>query len=277
LKKIFIMAIALSAFMAGIFSSKIFFKNNESNIPATVDQLVKCSGELARAEEYYGKAFLLFLSSIGMKLNVSQNTQLQQVLKNPKDYIEQTKVSTETHIEAEVPTVVVQDTQTVIDEQAAENNSQQVQDSEEKSNLLSRAKKFEIENPVNYLETSKAMGAKDQQLLKVNGQYKGKLYILSGKRKGEIHQIDLNIAYTLEAGKKPDGQYYLELSRDDGPYSTTSGSGGNEDIRLNPKDPRAIILNASPSSFFHFANAELRLANFYDGGKKMGVAVFKRK
>ena len=266
-------------FLIGIGVGKYAFES-EVNLPLnsavteTIVQQENCpvtdQSELEDAREYYGKAFLLFLTNLGMQLSNSQKRELELVVDNPKEYVENRDEQLET---ASAPEVDV-DKKENQPEALATIEVDEGYPPNWRRNIV-KANTFVIQDPLTYFGQSRVATPKDRVTRRLNGSYTGQLFIQAGKQKGEMHQVELTIDYSIEEGRGLQGNYSLIISKDNHPYSRMNGSGGNHDIRLNPNDPRAIILNASPDSFFHFANQELKLANFYDKGKKIGVAILQ--
>lgn len=143
-------------------------------------------------------------------------------------------------------------------------------DSKEKINSVVH----ELNDPALYSARAKPLS--DMKLVKTYiGNYSGKLFYLKSKYEGEVHDIKASIDF-YEDNKKINGHYFMSLTDESGrSYSTKRGEGGNQDIRKG-RDV-GVILDASPSSYFHFYDNSMRRANFYDEGKLVGYAIFERK
>jgi|GEM_PF-5656847 len=252
--------------------------------------------ELLRAKDYYGKAFLLFLANVGVQLNQMQKQNFNQMLDDPegwsKNYSEHIasnyrKKSTEVIVDLDAGKNGIGEAKKIHEnkeskrlykeENKKENNDDTKGMSEVMKGLRQRAKAYEIKKPLSYLEESGP--AKDEEIpaTKISGSYTGKINIMEGPNKDQAHLVEMTIDFTTDGSKLLDGHFFLQISNDSGPYSTTNGTGKNEDIRINPADPSRPIIQASPTSFFHFSNLKMELANFYDNGKYIGFATFMKK
>jgi hypothetical protein len=224
---------------------------------------------LGEAKKYYEKAFSLFLATIGAKLTSSEKNEFSKLMSDPKNYLAQNKrmgsnssgpiVDTGKEKRAR-PAMQFYGQQATITKKNLE-----VKD------LQKEAAKFVLKDSV--LFHARAIPVKEwgPAIEKVNGSFTGKLYRFD-KNPMEIEDMELHVNFGLNEENKVDGEFQLIISKDGKIYSDKRGSGGNGAIRVNPKDPTSILIDASPNSFFHGKLNDLSVLNYYYDGKHIGVA-----
>lgn len=132
-----------------------------------------------------------------------------------------------------------------------------------------------LDDPTIYHARSKYI-EKPEEIIKVNGLYVGDFFRLAGAHKGKVEEVNLTINFIADDKGKIDGSFSMKLIRDDKLYSNARGEGGNGDIRTNPSDSKSIIIEASPTTFFHFFDANLTQANVYENGEFVGIARLRK-
>lgn len=229
---------------------------------------VKDESELKKAKEVYAKAFQLFLANLGLKLDEEKKEKLQELLKDPSDFLANTieKSNTEVFIPREIDFTPSDWFKDYVQKEKA--NLKHITDDA----LISEAQKFILKDPALFYARSSLI-KKFPQIKKVLGNYKGVLFRIAGNNKGRRDDIQLGLDFAVKDEDSITGSFSLKLSADGEVYSNSQGQGGNGDIKI--KD-NSLIIEAGPGRFFHFRGEELDIANFYEGGKLAGFARFTK-
>lgn len=244
--------------------------------PPPPDMSAQHKQTLQEAASLYGKAFQLFLASLGVSLNKSQQEALQQLLDSPQSF----NRPAESLAYAEVP-----ESEKIVNPcvpaEALFHNPQKVrselklEQTDENSDLINRATKKILADPGLFqLRAQYATSIKDIHTL--NGQYTGVIIHVTGPNKGKVDSLTLRIDYRPKSASDSsalEGTCSLILSRDGVVYNDSTSSGENRRIRLNQGQ---LILEAGPNSFLHFTNRSLTEANFYSDHKFVGVAKLEK-
>jgi hypothetical protein len=212
------------------------------------------------------KAFLLFLASLGIKNSGQHKQAIEKIIKDPT-----------LEIAVQVAASPKQRSKQYLDQ--AFNILKQARElfsSEEISwGQIKIASENLLKEPTLFHAISKYI--KDpKHLTKVNGFYTGSLYRMGGKYKGEIEEVNLTINFSIKDDNKVDGSFKMVLIRDGHAYSNSVGEGSNGDVRINSTNSRSVIIESSPTTFFHFRTHELKNANVYEDGKFIGIASLHR-
>jgi hypothetical protein len=138
--------------------------------------------------------------------------------------------------------------------------------------LIDRASKFVLSDPVLFFARASLLNS-IEVMEPLNGTYNGKLYLHSGEKRGEVHDIELTINYRFSKEEELDGQYILRMSRQGNVYTNRNGSGGNNNVFTNEN---TLILNAGQGYKMHFKGPKLRIGNYYDREKLIGLVVLNR-
>jgi hypothetical protein len=222
--------------------------------------------DLKKAEEVYGKAFNLFLVSLGLKLSLNKREELQKLLKKPEKYIpERGDGEGQNYIPREIdfkPSTWFKDF--VQREKADLKNI-------EDDKLLRDVQDFMLNDPALYYSRSTYI-QKFSEVKKIMGEYAGVLYRIAGNNKGRVDQVYMNVNFSLKEEDLIEGTFSLKLSNDGDVYSNSQGDGGNGNIRFKGT---SILIEAGPNSFFHFRGSKIDVANFYEDGKLAGVVRFR--
>ena len=272
LKNIFISFAIIISFCMGYFlksGDNIIIKEKEiviKEIPKEVTKEVFINNQkvIGEAKSYYEKAFKLFLVNIGYSLTDRQKTELQEVIAEPAEYL--AKKNNQNPILREFDFTPTESFNKLVAKEEADLKS--ITD----ESLLKNAQKFILKDPALFFVRSKLIITFDS-IKKINGEYRAQLFRLVGKNKGRIDNIYLQADYILKDEDKIDGNFNLKLSHEGKVYSDSNGSGGNGNIRIKNGD---LIIKAGPSYYFHFKGMNLNEANFYTGGKFVGMARFQK-
>lgn len=240
--------------------------------PTAVDTSDLAQQSLQEAAEVYGKAFQLFLLSLGLNLNQEQQQSLQKLLDSPQDFLE---LPASARVNIDQQDKPVKDEQTLFVDFQKVLRELRLSALDQESDFIIRGTKKILTDPglfylrAEYTNSMKAIG-------RLNGQYNGEIFHIAGAHKGKTDLLRLSVDYRQ---KSPDenaeleGNYSLVLSRDGEVYSDSKGSGGNGRIRLNQDQ---LIIEAGPNSFLHFTNHSLTEANFYIEHRFVGVAKLEK-
>lgn len=259
-------------FTVGVFLSAFFFRPAPQE-PLELPLCPVCpkgsgASELA-GKEYYEKAFLLFLASIGARITEKEKSQLQQLVANPTKYVEANPYATKDGIEIDPGLNIKKEipAEAPHASRAKELPKKQL----ELKNIQAQAQTFRLKDPGLFYARSHFIQKWSPQIQAINGDFSGKLYRLD-KDPMEIEDVEIHVSFVVREDEKIDGEFQLLLSRNGEVYSNNRGSGGNGDIKIHPEDPSTIIIEASPNSFFHGKVHDLSLLNYYYDGKHVGVA-----
>lgn len=238
----------------------------------------KCQESLDEAKKYYGKAFLLFLTNIGVMLSSNQTQELNTLMTNPKDYQRESfPKDNEKTASSNTEVVILPDYLSNKPFQEFLKKQNIKIDHIDDKNLVNKNSNFVLKDPGVFYVRSKFIKSY-QQISPLNGLYAGKLYLFSGKDKGETHDIEMTIEFNQKSENENekdqiDGNFNLKISEDGNIYSNSRGNGGNGDVRMNQN---SLIIEASPSSFFHFEQSSINTANYYDNNQLIGFARFRK-
>ena len=218
------------------------------------------------------KAFLLFLASIGIKNAQKYSDDINEVVNNPDDF--KSRELQEDVAEAVAPTPIA----FFFNEEEARKmilNNEYIRDRLDYEPGLKKTATYLLRDPAVYFARSKLITTYSK-LKRLNGNFIGKLYRMSGKHKGKVEDIELSIDYWPKDSKKIDGKFTMKIARDGEVYSHARGEGSNNDIYLNPNNPKQLIIKGAPGMYFHFESMVVKYANVYDEGEFLGVSTFTR-
>lgn len=239
-------------------------------VPVTRTETVSVKDESAlnEAKEVYAKAFQLFLANLGLKLDSDKKEKLEELLKDPSEFLATTKEQTKTEvfIPREIDFTPSDWFKGFVQKEEA--NLKHITD----DSLVSEAQNFILNDPALFYARSNLI-KKFPKVKKILGDYKGVLFRIAGNNKGRKDEVQLGLDFTIKDEDSITGTFSLKLSADGEVYSNSQGQGGNGDIRI--KD-NSIIIEAGPGRFFHFKGEKLEIANFYEGGKLAGFARFTK-
>lgn len=264
--------IALVFLFVGIVIGKLSFSRTTivSNVQDLVYKKVKstdCKSDLKQANLLYGKVFTTFLATIGIKLEHKKELELKAILKDPENYLKENK---EDHVgkspkeNAKSASKPEQNLSPLVKETPRPYDYEQI--SKAGKNIL-------LKEPNLYYIGSRYIEKFDESVSKLNGSYTGKLYKTDkDEYNNTADDISLEIRFTETEKGNIGGSFYLELSTNGHPYSTSNGTGGNNNLRVNPKRPDIVLMKAAPDTFFQFNVNNPTVLNYYKDGKHAGYA-----
>tara|TARA_R110000868_G_scaffold30668_3_gene113193 strand:- start:6509 stop:7351 length:843 start_codon:yes stop_codon:yes gene_type:complete len=218
------------------------------------------------------KAFLLFLASIGIKNAQKYGADINEVVNAPEEYQPELIKEEETK---QLPSAEIA---FFFNEEEAKKiilNNEYIRDRIDYEPGLKKTATYLLRDPAVYFARSKLI-TKYSKLKRLNGNFTGKLYRMTGKHKGKVEDIELSIDYWPKDDKKIDGKFTMKIAREGEVYSHARGEGSNNDIYLNPNNPKQLIIKGAPGMYFHFESMVVKYANVYDEGEFLGVSTFTR-
>ncbi len=230
-----------------------------------------------QSKDYYEQAVALFIAAIGVNLNERQASELKRLGQDPKNYTPPADLEVvpgPARQREDGPKVIAPENTTLYlsRQQVTKDLNQKgasLDDFYDRELLAATLKKV-VKRPT--LFYARSINSEEMKVLKrINGTFRGSLYHLAGKNKGETDQIVLSADFRLKGKNEVDGEFQLLLSRAGETYSDSRGSGGNGNVRTLGDE---ILIKAGPESFFHFVDSRLSMANFYTSGQFIGVARF---
>lgn len=258
----------------GIFVGKYTFSENplKNYEEITNDKKIghcNCQDELKKAQLLYGKVFTTFLASIGLRLDDQKQDRLSQILKNPNNYLKDNEIkSSKPRQNSQKDSLVKKNSKPAISK-----SKREIPPPYEYEQLSIQGKNFILKKPSLYYIESKYIENFNESLSKLNGSYTGKLYkTKKDEYNNTADDILLEINFTEAKDNKIDGSFYLQLSSNGNPYSTSNGSGGNRNLRVNPKNPNIILMKSGRDAFFQFNIRKPTVLNYYKDGKHAGYA-----
>ncbi len=253
-------------FVIGILGSAMFRstpeaqKADEARVWAQkgTDQISELPREeqLKAAEEYYGKAVVLFLASLANRVKgespkgnlaepIVKEIPPQEVISNP-DQMELAKLTA-----SKAETLKT-----------------------EESLLVQKS----VQNLVNYAKTPYARKM-SPQIRRINGSYTGVL-IYEGKKKGRKDRVVMNINFVVGEKKNVEGDVEILIYDPSGNlHSNKRGSGGNNSLKLVPGKKDEIYIEPAPGDFIHLniKRSDRFSGRYFDKtGKEIGTVVLKR-
>ena len=224
------------------------------------------------AKQYYEKAFKLFLMTLGLKMSEDQREELAELIENPQNYVDKSSSA-----QAEDKDIRVEKLAREYDfkpprifAEVLKNNDMSF-DHVRDIGMMKRLSRKVLKDPTLYYARSKYV-KRIGPLKKIMGDYRGRLFRVAGTNKGRTDEILLSMKFFTK-DEKVEGDFSLALSSEGKTYSNSRGNGGNGNVRIRRG---AIIIEAGPGSFFHFADKRFELANFYTNGELVGFAKLEK-
>lgn len=240
-----------------------FPKERKINKPADVE---------AKAKQYYEQAFKLFLVTLGLKLSEDQEEELSELVESPENYLDKSTEAQDSGKDIKVEQVAKDYDFTPVKAFAELlKNNDMVFDHIRDQGMIKKLQRRVLKDPPLYYARSKYV-KRIGPLKKILGDYRGKLFRIAGQNKGRIDDINLGMKFFLK-DEKIEGDFSLILSSDGNNYSSSRGNGGNGNVRIRRG---AIIIEAGPGSFLHFADKKFELANFYTNGELVGFVKLEK-
>jgi len=237
-----------------------------------------------KADEILGKIMLLFLANVQLEMN-----------KDVKEYFSTSKRPTlKNDIPKSISVSKKKESIEVIISPFKKFNKKNLGkiENEDFSDIEIKTAKFELKEPYSFYKNAKS-ATELKEVFRVYGKFEGELYRTTGKTKGSIDKVLLEIkfmqvgdklkgeyfselrrdgvAYSTNRGK---GEYFSELRRDGVAYSTNRGSGYNGQVKLIKKPKKHLLLQMSPNSFlqvFPSNESEVIIGRFYDNDEYAGL------
>lgn len=228
------------------------------------------SKKAEKAEEILGKVILLFLANVQMKMS-----------DDVKSYFEKPKISKQIELPSKTEPLRKNEKgiwkssklEVYINEYK-EAKPLGVKDSEFVD--VEKQLPVEIISPYAYFKKAKPIKEYDE-VQKFNGSLSGIMLVTSGKKKGQRHAIELNIAFSDDNGKIS-GTYESKISYGGDLYSHNRGHGSNGKIRRAAKG--LYLLETSPNSFIHLRYISDRdgfSGKYYDDDEFRGLVKLYRQ
>jgi hypothetical protein len=217
------------------------------------------AAQLKAAEEYYGKAVLLFLASLVREQQRPEAAMAEPVIK-------------------EIPP---QETITPSESAAlaSVSSSQQPVKIDAQPIAVTAADKA-----LNNLITHRKAPVADKmspQVRKMRGNFEGRFTWETGKNKGRVDHVAMDMNFFMEDGKKLMGSISIILSDPDGKqYSRTNGTGENDLLRIVPGRKDQIYIEPRPGDFIllDIRNTNRMSGLYYDqSGNYLGKVEIWRK
>ncbi|WP_412470853.1 hypothetical protein [Halobacteriovorax sp. RT-2-4] len=219
-------------------------------------------------DEALAQAFTLFLAALGLEKIKVDKDEVNEIMKDPTGFIARNSIKEKLAPNKNKP--VFQNESRWRREKEKAEVKPKVADSIYKNVKFSPIPA--IKEPLVYLARTKVI-EDEKRFKRMNGSYAGNIKILEGKYKGQTHRIVINIEYFKDSeGKGTDGQSEILLYDEDGKnYSHSRGTGGNRNI-LEGSDG-SFVIRIVDNTFLHFIiDRGMKMANYYDDGKLVGVA-----
>ena len=217
-----------------------------------------------KADEILGKIMLLFLANVQLEMN-----------KDVKEYFSTSKRPTlKNDIPKSISVSKKKESIEVIISPFKKFNKKNLGkiENEDFSDIEIKTAKFELKEPYSFYKNAKS-ATELKEVFRVYGKFEGELYRTTGKTKGSIDKVLLEIKF-MQVGDKLKGEYFSELRRDGVAYSTNRGSGYNGQVKLIKKPKKHLLLQMSPNSFlqvFPSNESEVIIGRFYDNDEYAGL------
>lgn len=269
---------AIISFGLGWFLKPIQYKSQASVVEKEIVQKVivdrpreAIEGHIRKrelaAKEYYEKAFNLFLLSLGLKLSTQQNESLESLLKDPKSYLEKAPKK------PEFQKTSMKETYKDLFLPYRKNSYEKEDYRFLPEDLKDKLKRDNLAEPL--VTYSKSKYIEDfKKLKRYLGEYRGELFLIEGKSKGQVHQVYMGLDFTSKEGEGIDGSFNLQLFNGEKVYSDNRGTGGNRDVR---KVDDHLIIDVGPGWFFMFPKGKVDTGHYYQDGKLSGIVRLEKQ
>ncbi|EPZ51815.1 hypothetical protein M902_2223 [Bacteriovorax sp. BAL6_X] len=217
-------------------------------------------------DEALAKAFTLFLAALGLEKVKVQEDEVKEIMKDPTDFIARNSLKEKLTPQKDERN---EESRWGMPRQAS---GMSISKNESAYKKVRFSPIPAISEPTVFIAKSKVINDA-KELQKINGSYSGQINFFDGKYKGQRHRLVLNVDYfASDDGKGTDGQSEILLYDESGKnYSHSRGTGGNRNI-LNGEDG-SFIIKIVDNNFIHFVTKYgMKMANYYDDGKLVGIA-----
>lgn len=217
------------------------------------------AAQLRAAEEYYGKAVVLFLASLVREQQRPEAVMAEPIVKeiSPQESIAPSE-------SAALASVA---------------SSQRPVEVEARPVAVSPADKA-----LNNLITHRKAPVADKmtpQVRKMRGNFEGRYKWETGKNKGRVDHVAMDMNFYMEDGKKLMGIISIILTDPNGKqYSRSTGNGENQTLRLVPGRKDQVYVEPAPGDFIllDIRNPNRMSGPYYDqGGSYLGKVEIWRK
>lgn len=217
------------------------------------------------------KAFLLFLASIGIKKDYSND--VKSLVSNPESYSSPMR---EEEVAEATPAgeIEIYYPKEIYAKVTAGNEA--FRTATEYEPKLRSAAGFVLKDPALFVARSKLVDS-IRRLRRLNGTYSGKFYRMKGRHSGAVEDVELRLNFWIKEKRQIDGTFNMTIARDGNIYSNARGEGSNNDIYINPSNDKQVIIKAAPGTYYHFQDMTLALANVYEEGQFIGVATLTKQ
>jgi hypothetical protein len=225
---------------------------------AQVQQNGDSAAQLKAAEEYYGKAVVLFLASL-----VNATRPVPEVVVTPVE--EKKQVIEATPVESHAPRV---------GSVYGANNVKPVANPIKGTTIEEQ----EIQRVVQY-QRAPVANRLTAEVQTIMGTFAGVYRHEAGPDKGRLDRMLMDIQFTAQ-DKKLMGAFAIVLSHDGEVYSRSNGDNNQQLIRLVPNKRGFIYVQPRPGSFilFDVSNPNRLRGDFYEeGGQYRGKVVLDRQ
>jgi hypothetical protein len=220
------------------------------------------AAQLKAAEEYYGKAVVLFLAGLVREQQRPEVVLAEPIMKEIKEAPPQETITASER--AELASVTSSQRPTKVDAQPV---------------AVSAADKA-LNNLITHRKSPVATKM-SPQVRKMIGVFEGQLRWESGKNKGRVDLVDMDMKFFMEDGKKLSGVISIILTDPEGKqYSRSTGNGENQTLRLVPGRKDQIYVEPAPGDFIllDIRNPNRMSGPYYDqGGNYLGKVEIVRK
>lgn len=220
------------------------------------------AAQLKAAEEYYGKAVVLFLASLVRAQQRPEAMLAEPIVKEIKEAPPQ-----ETITAAESAAL------------ASVTSSQQPAKLDVQPVAVTAADKA-LNNLITHRKAPVA-NKLTPQVRKMRGSFEGRFIWETGKNKGRVDHVAMDLNFYMEDGKKLMGIISIILTNPEGKqYSRSTGDGENQTLRLVPGRKDQIYIEPAPGDFIllDIRNPNRMSGPYYDqGGNYLGKIEIVRK
>lgn len=220
------------------------------------------AAQLKAAEEYYGKAVVLFLAGLVREQQRPEAVLAEPIVKEIKELPPQESItpsesaalasvtSGQNPVKVEAQPIAVSPTDKAL------------------NNLITHRK-----SPLATKLTP--------QVRKMRGSFEGRFRWESGKNKGRVDHVAMDMNFYMEDGKKLMGIISIILTDPEGKqYSRSTGNGENQTLRLVPGRKDQVYVEPAPGDFIllDIRNPNRMSGPYYDqGGNYLGKVEIVRK
>ncbi len=229
---------------------------------AKIQDTGDAAAQLKAAEEYYGKAVILFLASLVREQQSPEATLAEPIVKEIKEAPPQETITASES--AALASVTSSQQPVKVDAQPVA-----VTPADRALNNLITHRKAPIADKMS------------PQVRKMNGSFEGRFTWDAKQNKGRVDHVAMDMNFFMEDGKKLRGIISIILTDPEGKqYSRSTGNGDNQTLRLVPGRKDQVYLEPAPGDFIllDIRNPNRMSGPYYDqGGNYLGRVEIGRK